>query len=185
MLDALKDFLSEQIDATLQAAVDSPAVVVLGSRDLATTPAGNELGLYLHRVSVDPFGRNRPLPSRRPSDPPQSELPVNLHLLLVGWSAHRTAEQVMLAWGMQALGAATQLTAAHLSSYDPDWGDQDCVQVIPDDMTTEDLMRIWDGMPQDYILSTPYIIKTLRLRPLRDREGGPEATSIVIPTGSL
>ncbi len=53
------------------------------------------------------------------------------------------------------------------------WHQDDRLQVFPESMNTEDLLRIWDGLPADYRLSTPYIIKNLRLLPAKLQETGP------------
>lgn len=183
-MSALKAHLDTLIDNELRARVNNPTVAALSTEDLRKAPVGNSLGLYIHRISVDPFGRNRRLEARTASRPPQRELAVNLHLLLIGWSASRVGEQVMLAWGMQALGGGLELDASLMAQEDPGWSEHDQVHVIPDDMSTEDLLRIWDGLPRDYILSSPYLVKTLRLGPLREIETAPDATSTVFPIGA-
>lgn len=182
-LDALKAFLELFIDDDLDEAVTNPRVTILGSQDLKKDPSGNNLGVYLHRISVDPYGRNRPIPSRQTLGAVQPELPVNLHVLLIGWCSGRIAEQLMLGWGMQVLGGGTVLDSSSMASLDVNWGGEDMMQVIPEDMSTEDLMRIWDGLPHDYVLSTPYILKTIRLEPVRERDVGPDATGTVFSVG--
>jgi len=61
------------------------AVNVMGSATLQATPAPATcaLGLYLHRISVDPVGRNRWLPPAEGQRRPRPQLPVSLHLLLM------------------------------------------------------------------------------------------------------
>jgi len=55
------------------------------------------------------------------------------------------------------------------------------VQVLPEEMSTEDLMRLWDSLPDDYRLSAPYLIKTVRLAPDLEREEGPAVKTLVFP----
>ena len=180
-LDALRDRLALRLTEDLAGIVENPDVRVLGSQDLRTDPAGNSLGIYLHRIAVDPFGRNRFLPPGDPSRRPQPELPVNLHLLLVGWSTNATAEALLVGWAMQQVGASLELDVSHLAVSDARWGETETLQVIPEDMSTEDLMRVWDSLPGDYRLSAPYLVKTLRLEPARRREAGPPVETIVMP----
>ena len=55
-------------------------VTVMGSSTLqsAPAPATSALGIYLHRISIDPVGRNRYLPPAEGQRRPRPELPVNL-----------------------------------------------------------------------------------------------------------
>lgn len=180
VLSALKDLLDAHV-AELAGEIQNPSVQILSSQALKADPTGNALGLYLHRISIDPYGRNRYLPPGRPGLAPRPELPVNLHLLLVGWSLSASAEISLVAWAMQRIGAALELDATHMAQADPHWSGEERLQVIPEEMSTEDLMRVWDSLPGDYRLSSPYLVKTLRLEPVKDTELGPPVTSIVLP----
>lgn len=184
VLTALKDFLDARI-TELAAEVTNPSVALLGSQQLREDPVGNTLGIYLHRISIDPNGRNRYLPPQRPGHAPRPELPVNLHILLVGRSLSATAEISLVAWAMQRIGAAMLLDAAQMATIDPTWSEQEQLQIIPEEMSTEDLMRVWDSLPGDYRLSSPYLVKTLRLEPVDPVTQGPPVTSIVLPMESL
>lgn len=181
VLSALREQLSTRMAVLLGG---SPAVTLLGSQDLTSAPSGEALGIYLHRMAVDPFSRNRylsPPDSRRSRQP---ELPVNFHILLIGWSIKTESEINFLAAAMQAIGSALVLDSAHLALSDPHWGNQDAVQVIPEEMSTEDLMRMWDSLPGDYRLSAPYIIKTLRLGPDKLIADEPLVETLVFPAGN-
>lgn len=68
-----------------------------------------------------------------------------------------------------------------MSLADPAWGAEDSVQVMPEEMSTEDLMRLWDSLPGDYRLSAPYLIKTVRLGPDIDPAEGPPVRTLVFP----
>ena len=180
-LTALKDYLDVRLGEGLAGVIDHPSLRILGSEDLLDKPSGNVLGIYLHRVSVDSFGRNRYLQPQGIGRIPRPELPVNLHILLIGWSDKAVAEVTLVAWAMQLIGSALELDISHLGLVDPRWGNDDTVQVIPEEMSTEDLMRVWDSLPGDYHLSSPYIIKTLRLEPEQAPTEAPLARSIVTP----
>jgi hypothetical protein len=49
-------------------------------------------------------------------------------------------------------------------------------------MSNEDFMRLWDSLSHTYMLSAPYLIKTLRLEPLIESASG-LVESIVLPMG--
>lgn len=180
-LAALESYLELRMTGGLADVVENPGVHILDSQDLRTSPVGNAIGLYLHRIAVDPFGRNRYLQPPQPNQPPRPELPVNLHLLIIGWCATSGAEATLVAWAMQELGSSLELDISHLGMTDAHWGERDRLQIIPEEMSTEDLMRVWDSLPGDYRLSSPYIAKTLRLEPSRDTTAGPPVRTIVMP----
>ena len=182
---AIRDFLELRMADDLNAFITNPGVSILGSRDLIADPVGNQLGLYLHRISVDPFGRNRYLKSAQANIQPQPELPINLHFLLMAWTDAGDNEGTLVSWGMQHIGSSLNLDISHLGAADSRWSDSEVVQVIPEDMSTEDLLRIWDGLPRDYVLSTPYIAKTLRLLPVPEIASGPPVRTVAIPAGVL
>ena len=180
VLQALRERLAIRMAARLGG---NPQVEILGSQTLAGSPQPNTntLGLYLHRVSVDPFSRNRHLPAAEGRRAPRPELPVNLHLLLIAWCTHTEEEIGYLAAAIQIIGGGLSLTSADVSLADPAWGAEDSVQVMPEEMSTEDLMRLWDSLPGDYRLSAPYLIKTVRLGPDIDPAEGPPVRTLVFP----
>ncbi len=178
VLQALKERLSLRMAALLGG---NPNVKLLGSQELSGTPTTESLGIYLYRIAVDPYARNRHLAAAEGRKAPRPELPVNLHILLVGWSDKNEAEVTYLSTAMQIIGSAMNLGIAEVGITDPSWGETDSVQVIPEEMSTEDLTRLWDSFPGGYRLSVPYIIKTLRLTPDDERDEGPLVKTLVYP----
>ncbi|MBK7674776.1 MAG: DUF4255 domain-containing protein [Candidatus Accumulibacter sp.] len=177
--------LKERLDLRLPALVGgSPKSVILGSQALTTAPTGENLGIYLHRMAVDPFARNRYLAPTDNHRQRRPELPVNLHILLIGWSTKNDSEISYLAAAMQIIGSALTLDVSHLGTADSGWDEREVVQVLPEEMSTEDLMRLWDSLPGDYRLSSPYLIKTVRLAPDEERAEAPLVRTIVLPTGT-
>ncbi len=142
--------------------------------------ASNTLAIYLHRISIEPIGAGRTMQPPRNGLPRQVELPINLHFMLIAVNALSDAEASIMGWAIQQIGNALDLDYALLSSAEPEaqWHQNDRLQVFPESMNTEDLLRIWDGLPADYRLSTPYIIKNLRLLPARLQETGPVVSEI-------
>ncbi len=190
VLYALCDFLKERMKNDLDTVLSSPDVSILGTVELRKPPTEssgenapkiNSVGIYLHRVSVDPFGRNRYTQSRLPNSAPQPELAVNLHIFLLAWTTNGESEAVLTTWAMQQIGSALELGYAHLHAYDTSWAREDVVQIQPEEMSTEDLLRIWDSLPGNYILSVPYIVKTLRLLPVPEVTENKPVTALVTP----
>ena len=177
-LSGLKLRLEQALPILASAGIDA-SVRVLDSTSLdedgvAALPT-NTLGLYLHRISIEPVGANRSMPPPRRGLPRQAELSVNLHLLLIALKAVSDGEAKIMGWAMQQMGDALGLDNGILVSAEPDaqWHPEGVLQVFPERMNTEDLLRIWEGLPSDYHLSSPYVIRNLRVLPSRLQENGP------------
>ena len=185
VLTALQKFLELRMVGGLDSFITAPQAKILGTKEMQDEPAGNNVGIYLHRISVDPFGRNRYLPSSNGNVARQPELPINLHFMLVAWTEHGSNEGTLISWAMQQIGSSLSLDASHLAATDNYWADDEAIQIQPEEMSTEDLLRIWDGLPRPYILSVPLLAKTIRLLPVPEIEAGPAITTIATPVGNL
>ena len=117
--------------------------------------------LFLYRASMNQHLRNagrsdvasRPLP-----------LSVDLHYLVSFWAGSGENEQIVLAWTMRELHQVPVLDRSLLTE-EAGWADSDVVQLVPQEISNEDLMRIWEAMPADYHLSLPYIARVVRIDP--------------------
>src|SRR5262249_32608959 len=118
------------------------------------------LTLYLYRVTVNEHTRN----VRRVTGPLAENVPlaVDLHYLLTIWSRSAFTEQVVIAWAMRQLHQHPVLDASSLTP-EAEWGPGDFVQVIPAELSTEDVMRIWDALDPGYRLSVSYVARVVRI----------------------
>jgi hypothetical protein len=118
--------------------------------------------LYLYRVTVNEHSRQ----SRPPGAPDDSFVPlgVDLHYLLTAWAANALDEQVTLAWSMRQLHQFPVLDASALSP-EAGWGGDELIQVIPAELSNEDIMRIWDALDPGYRISVSYVARLVRLDP--------------------
>lgn len=178
VLEALKDRLSLRMAALLGG---TPVVKIVGAEELGTAPTTEALGIYLYRIAVDPFARNRYVPSKEGRRTPQPETPINLHIMLIGWSNKTDTDINYLSAAVQIIGSAMNLGIAHVGVGDASWNENDTVQIIPEEMSTEDLTRLWDSFRIGYRLSVPYIIKTVRLSPDEEQTEGPPVKTLVFP----
>lgn len=140
-----------------------------------SAPQSNQLGLWVHRLTVDTNGRNRYLASDPSGGPPRPELPINIHFLLISWGDSGESEIGLHAYGMRQLASNPQLGASHIQA--GDWEDDE-VQIVPEEMATEDLLRIWDALPTDYSLSSSWVLRTVRIALPAD-ELSPVTTRVV------
>lgn len=135
--------------------------------DLSTT-----LSLYLYRVTVNDQMRN----IRRTSDAPGRDVPLSLdlHYLMSVWTDSAVAEHHILAWAMRELYLHPTLNTSSLSA-EAGWTPNDIIQIIPSELSTEDMMRIWDALEPSYRLSVAYIARVVRIDP----DHVPEALPVV------
>ncbi len=185
-LAALEAHLKRRLPDELRTGPVNAQVALLGSADIAQPLNGNLLGIYLHRVVIDPHGRARAFPPQgTDSRGPQPELPVNLHVLVIAVGSSATLEADLLGWAMVELANESQLDVAEIAGTDADWGEREVLTVTPEEMSTEDLMRIWDVFEAQYTNSVPYVLRTVRLRLRRPMTEGPPVTTRVFPGGVL
>lgn len=142
---------------------------VLSSTELAKLdePA-TMVGLYIYRVAVNEHLRNQrrqPLTSGNIHTP----LAIDLHFLLTIWADTAMDEHAICGWVMYELNRRPLLDLSSLSK-DGGWLPDESVQIIPAELSIEDLMRIWDAFTPAYRLSLPYVARVIRIEP--QDEGG-------------
>lgn len=118
--------------------------------------------LYLYRVTVNEHHRQRQAASTAVTHPPP--LGLDLHFLMSAWAGNARDEQTVLAWAIRQLHVSPILDASSLSP-EAGWTASDVIQVIPAELSTEDIMRIWDALDPAYRLSVSYVARLVRLDP--------------------
>jgi hypothetical protein len=107
----------------------------------------------------DPFDKNMPLS-------------LDLHYLMSIWTDKALTEHVVLAWAMRQLHLNPMLSISSLSP-EAGWSPGDVVQIIPAELSNEDVMRIWDAIDPPYRLSVSYIARVVRIDPDEITESRP------------
>ncbi len=180
VMSAIRDMLQEALPAELggaghaaNAIAVNGQVALFGSSDFSQTSINNTLALYLYRISIDPtvvggYARALPGVSTR-----TAEVALMLHFLMVAIADSAAAEIGRMGWGFQQLATtpvvgADRLSAQALVTLAPgappiSWDDSDSVQLATEELTREELMRIWDTLPLKYRLTVPYVARGLRL----------------------
>jgi hypothetical protein len=133
----------------------------LNDKDIATETSTQVL-IVLHRVGMNPHLRNSGYLSDRDRQP--TPVSVELHYLFSFWASSAENEQLVLAWTLRELQATTVLDRSILSS-DAGWTAEEIVQLVPQELSTEEMMRIWDALQPDYRLSLSYIARVVRIDP--------------------
>lgn len=134
---------------------------LLSLAELEAPPDGaTRLSLLLYRVTVNEHMRQQ-RPDRLSSEQP-APLGLDLHFLLSAWGGTAADEQLPLAWAMRQLYQHPILDASSLSP-EAGWAPDEVIQVIPAELSTEDMMRIWDALTPGYRLSVSYIARLVRI----------------------
>ncbi|MGE3509157.1 MAG: DUF4255 domain-containing protein [Vicinamibacterales bacterium] len=118
--------------------------------------------LYLYRITVNEHSRQAQALSAGATRP--TALGLDLHFLMSAWAGNARDEQTALAWAMRQLHMFPILDASSLSP-EAAWGANEVIQIIPAELPTEDVMRIWDALDPAYRLSVSYIARLVRLDP--------------------
>lgn len=136
---------------------------LLSSGEMAgTIDDATRISLYLYRVTVNEYTRqSRPDALRLAQQPP---LGLDLHYLLTAWGGTAQAEQLPLAWALRQLYLHPVLDASSLAP-EAAWGPDEVIQMIPAELSNEDMMRIWDALEPAYRLSVSYIARMVRIDP--------------------
>lgn len=138
------------------------ALVSSGEMADPPTDISTRLTLYLYRVTVNEHLRQvRP---GRMSPEQLAPLGLDLHFLLTSWAGNAQDELLPLAWAMRQLYEHPILDASALSR-EAGWGPDEVIQIIPSELSTEDMMRIWDAIEPSYRLSVSYIARRVRIDP--------------------
>lgn len=137
---------------------------LLSSGELAELdqPEDTMLSLFLHRVTVNEHLRNASQLSG--VNYRNTPLALDLHYLMTVWSEVAATEHFILAWAMRELHQHQLLDTSSLSQ-DAQWSADEVVQLIPADLSNEDIMRIWDSLKPNYRLSVAYVARVIRLTP--------------------
>jgi hypothetical protein len=165
--DAIAKYLTNSYDPT---AIGFPCTFrLVSSAEIAnedTTNLDKTVSLYLHRITTDDNFRYVTALQDMPNDQPI--LYLDLHYLLSYWDASAEgaeAEQKILVWAMQQLQSNPILDTSilSLSSTAPGWDKNDSIQIIPADLSLQDILDIWDGLGPKYRLTVGYVARVVRV----------------------
>jgi len=108
-----------------------------------TAPMGEGISLYLHHVSLD-ASRNALLPMHGAAA--RATL-LEMHFLLTAWSPQTARQQRLLGWAIEALLAASLLSAEQLNGGEEIFAAEEQVQVVWEPLSVEQLAAIWQVAP--------------------------------------
>lgn len=158
--ESLRTHLDRTYPASLRAEVPCEFRLVSSGELADAAEIDNVLTIYLYRVTMNEHFRNvtRVVDGALESTP----LSIDLHYLFTAWAKSAFNEHTMLAWTMRQLHQQPVLDRSSLSP-GADWGAGEFIQVIPSELSTEDVMRIWDALEPAYRLSASYVARVVRI----------------------
>lgn len=138
---------------------------VLQARDFSPPPMDEGVSLFLYRTAIS--STQRTLPAPRPKDNGRCrrpQLPLDLHFIITPWAKSAAMEQRILGWAMRTIEDYPSLRAGLLNTDEHViFDDDETLEIVPGDLTNEEMFRIWDVLPCDFILSVPYIVRLVRI----------------------
>lgn len=159
------------------AGLDMPdcAFELVSSGELAGEPGdATRITLYLYRITVNEHSRQVHAASAAVARP--TPVGLDLHFLLSAWAGNARDEHTIVAWAIRQLHMFPILDASSLSP-EAGWGTNEVIQIIPAELSTEDVMRIWDALDPPYRLSVSYIARLVRLDPDAQQHARPVVTT--------
>ena len=89
-------------------------------------------------------------------------LPLDIHFLLTPWDSDPEAELRILGATMQCLEQHPILSGPRLHPLGG-WDARESIQLINEDLVTEDVLRTFDTLPTDFRLSVSYVARIARI----------------------
>lgn len=169
--ESLRTYLQNSYPPDLRAAVPCEFRLVSSADLTDTSELDGVLTLYLYRITMNEHFRG----ARRPVDAAHENVPlsIDLHYLVTPWAKGAFNEHTILAWTMRQLQQHPVLDQSSLSP-EAAWRPGEYIQVIPAELSTEDIMRVWDALEPAYRLSVSYIARVLRI----DTDAEPDALPV-------
>lgn len=146
------------------------------SSSLITLPS---LSVFLYRVDYNKVMRGAW--SAVSAYDGHSHLPLDLHYLLIAWGENADQEHRIVGRAMQCLEDTPIFSGPLLDPITP-WAPNETIQICLEDLSTEDVMRMFDSLPLDYRLCIPYVARITVIRGLRDDLANRAA---VVTTGTV
>jgi Pvc16 N-terminal domain len=171
-----------ELDADPDAFRELPIARVVTSDDFGKVGSAADavirfpsLSIFCYRVDVN--RTMRPAWSGVGAVTGTVHLPLDIHLLLTPWDTDAEAELRILGATLQCLEQHPVLSGPQLFPYGG-WAPGESVQLINEDLVTEDVLRTFDTLPSDFRLSVAYCARVVRIDAV-DRPDHPPVTTVV------
>ena len=161
--NSLTQYLENSFPQELRSKYPSVKFQLVASSQIAEEDQSNldqVVSIFLHRITID---ENFRAATRIQDDPKKKPvLFLDLHYLITYWGIDPQAEQTILGWTMQQLQLSPILDNSILTPSNI-WDPTESIQLVPADLSLEDILRIWDALGPKYRLSVCYIARVVRI----------------------
>lgn len=161
--NSLAQYLGNSFPAELKSQFPNVKFQLVASSQIAEEDQTNldqVVSIFLHRITIDENFRSG---SRNQDEPNKKALLfLDLHYLITYWGTDPQAEQTILGWTMFQLQSSPILDNSILTPSTL-WDPTETIQLVPADLSLEDILRIWDALGPNYRLSVCYIARVVRI----------------------
>jgi hypothetical protein len=151
---------------------------------------GAGVSVFLYRIMVNDAHRTPPGRRTETGELTQTQLPLDLHVILTAWGPEASLQQAIAGWMMRTLEDNRILPPGLLNRPFPDvFRDDESVELLTGDMVTEDLLHLWELLGTGhYQLSVPYVARNVRIESHREFTTGAlvqeRTIDYAVPVGS-
>lgn len=161
--NSMAQYLENSFPPALKAQYPSVKFQLVASSQIAEEDQSNldqVVSIFLHRITINENFRS----ATRIQDDPNKKpvLFLDLHYLITYWGIDPQAEQTILGWTMQQLQVSPILDNSILTPSGI-WDPTESIQLVPADLSLEDILRIWDALGPKYRLSVCYVARVVRI----------------------
>ena len=145
----------------------------VGASDLKKLDGNKTVcALFLYRITHNEHTRNVPNALRTLRTP----LSLNLHFLVTVWAAHAQEEHLILAWVIREFHGHPVLDTSILRG-PGGFRDSDQIQLIPEELTLDDLTKLWQALMPPMRPSVNYVVRNVRIEMGPTEDAGPVAAT--------
>ena len=132
------------------------------------------MSVFLYRIMVNDAHRTPPGRRSETGELTQTQLPLDLHVILTAWAPEASLQQAIAGWMMRTLEDNRILPPGLLNRPLPGvFRDDESVELLTGDMVTEDLLHLWELLGTGhYQLSVPYVARNVRIESQRELTSG-------------
>lgn len=136
-----------------------PRFEVYQGKDFST-PMAAGISVFVYQVCVDSVQRTLP-----PATPDHRRpLPVRISFLLTAWAQDASTEHDLLGWAMRAVADNPVLSSGFLNAAAAGvFRPEETVELVPTEMSNDDVFHLWQVLPSSLQLSVPYIARVVRV----------------------
>jgi hypothetical protein len=118
------------------------------------------VSIFCYRADID--RTMRPPWSAVSATTGRTHVPIDLHFLFTAWDSDAEAELRLIGFTLLTLESVPSLSGPLLHPAGA-WEPGESVQLINEDLLTEDVLRTFETLPADFRLSVSYVARVVRL----------------------